>query len=85
MTLEIKLHHGKYAIFDNGTIVRSNYKSYSNAEIGLAAYEKRKQKMARQKRPCMTCGNNFMSEGIGNRICDGCKRRGYEPVTSLLL
>lgn len=30
------------------------------------------------ERPCMTCGNTFASEGIHNRMCDGCKQRGYQ-------
>lgn len=24
-------------------------------------------------RPCMTCGKDFVSEGIHNRVCGGCK------------
>jgi hypothetical protein len=29
----------------------------------------------RKRRPCMCCGAEFMSEGIHNRMCDGCRRR----------
>ena len=33
-------------------------------------YERRTEK---QKRPCLSCGNKFDSEWIGQRVCDSCK------------
>lgn len=30
-------------------------------------------------KPCMSCGKDFPSEGIHNRICGACKTRGYAP------
>lgn len=30
---------------------------------------------APSQRKCMTCGRSFISEGIHNRMCRGCKQR----------
>jgi hypothetical protein len=35
-------------------------------------------KAGHRKRPCMTCGRPFLSEGIHNRICDPCKYWGQD-------
>jgi len=37
-----------------------------------------------RKRPCMSCRKLFESEGIHNRICDNCKRRGRAPDAYLM-
>ena len=35
------------------------------------------QKKSKVTRPCITCGRLFLSEGIGNRMCDECRRESW--------
>ena len=57
-----------------------------SAEVGIAfkaEAERRRdalQRLADQAakrgpRACMCCGNGFPSDGVHNRLCDGCRRR----------
>lgn len=39
----------------------------------------RKDRLKAVKRPCLSCREEFRSEGNGHRICDTCKRRGGPP------
>ena len=32
-----------------------------------------------KQRPCLTCGNDFESEGAHNRMCPKCRKSGYMP------
>lgn len=31
-----------------------------------------------RQRPCMCCGASFLSEGVQNRLCGGCRVRGLD-------
>lgn len=43
---------------------------------GAAAPPPAPEKRARQRRPCITCRNPFLSEGAGHRMCGTCRKRG---------
>ena len=42
-------------------------------EMWKTGYKKPKPKLDKKERNCMMCNKPFMSEGIKNRICNGCK------------
>lgn len=41
--------------------------------------ERRALKHRQRRRPCLCCGEAFVSEGIHNRLCAPCKARGGPP------
>tara|TARA_Y100001951_G_C11151139_1_gene189267 strand:- start:50 stop:253 length:204 start_codon:yes stop_codon:yes gene_type:complete len=46
-------------------------------QMWKTGYKKVKPKLDKKKRKCMMCEKDFMSEWIGNRICDPCKSTDY--------
>jgi hypothetical protein len=54
----------KYAVYDNLCAARA-CAAHQNAKADRAA--------KRQVRACMCCTKPFASEGIHNRLCDGCR------------
>ena len=46
-------------------------------QMWKTGYKKVKHKLDRKKRKCMMCEKYFMSEWIGNRICEPCKDTDY--------
>lgn len=60
----------------DGTVY-GDYPSLSQA-AGIAGRRQKEDDAAAQRmvRPCMCCRVPFHSEGIHNRLCDGCRRQG---------
>jgi len=61
---------------------RSFPRKLTDGEVALRAREKDmraklwpgQQRGGEADRPCICCGARFRSWGIGNRLCDGCKK-----------
>ncbi len=47
--------------------------AYSNKGLAEAACDRMEREARCKRRPCITCGETFMSEGPGNRMCDKCR------------
>lgn len=45
-------------------------------ETFLEECTRRRENMAKRDRPCLTCGEAFLSRGNGNRMCGKCRRKG---------
>ena len=66
-----KCKKGGFNVMDGlGGFVAGPYQTRSIAE-GVG---KRKFATPTTERPCLCCRSSFLSEGIGHRICDRCKR-----------
>lgn len=55
----------------DGTKVGGPYYNHDQAENAREEFERRAKI---KERPCMTCGDLFMSEGAHNRMCDPCRK-----------
>ena len=71
-----------YAVFAGGVRVSAIYRSEDACLTVLAGYRRRWKKSLSRVRHCMTCGCEFTSEGIHNRICKPCKARSDRGVGS---
>jgi hypothetical protein len=73
-----------YVVIDkDGGHVSGIERSADNAETVCARMtEEFLRKTKRQDRACITCGAVFPSDGIHNRMCQGCRHRsadGWDP------
>ncbi|MDP2737517.1 MAG: hypothetical protein Q8O82_02135 [Pseudorhodobacter sp.] len=73
---------GGWAVFGpDGRAVSGVYGDIGLAEVRLGQLaDRNEQAAARKTRACLCCGSPFMSEGNHNRLCAGCRTRGYEGV-----
>jgi len=53
-------------------MVKKSYRRGPDKQIASRVATKNKM-----KRECMCCNKQFLSEGIHNRICNGCKATDY--------
>lgn len=52
----------------------------SQAAATVSSLQKQDDERARKViRPCLCCGDKFLSEGIHNRMCDDCRHRDMRP------
>lgn len=70
-----------YAVVDaDGRRITGFYSGRESAHGRCAAIcAEADAKMKRRKRPCLCCNQEFMSEGIHNRMCDACRHRDVAP------
>lgn len=61
-----------YFVTKDGEVVDG---PYSERETALRAVEALKRLSKTRTRKCITCSENFVSEGAHNRMCDGCRSR----------
>lgn len=59
-------------------IVAGPFHSREMAEMAIDVIERRGRQRAR---PCLSCGQTFMSEGPHNRMCESCKTAAHEIFT----
>ncbi|PIE09050.1 MAG: hypothetical protein CSA73_00550 [Rhodobacterales bacterium] len=64
-----------WSVFQGGQKVRG---AYSSEQIAEAACDRMEREARCKRRPCITCGKPFMSEGPGNRMCDKCRANASE-------
>lgn len=68
---EVRGHGYTWYVIFRGIPITRDYRYFHKAQEACDAMARR----ARIKdRPCITCGTSFPSEGIGNRMCDKCRR-----------
>ena len=74
LTVE-RIAHG-YAVFKGETRLT---KLYTRKPAAREAQERLERERARKKprrhRPCLTCGQTFLSDGPHNRMCPTCRGR----------
>lgn len=63
--------YGTWAVYSGGTRVSGQLSSRMLAESALERIERARRVKTRS---CLTCGQEFRSEGPHNRMCDGCRR-----------
>lgn len=75
-----KVIGGVYQVISPSGEVHAQFNCKDNAEQNRDANEA-KDNLARKrvKRPCLCCGDLFLSEGIHNRMCDTCRHRDMAP------
>jgi hypothetical protein len=61
---------------DDGTGVVAGPFATCDAAHEARSMMKAASKVDRQWRPCLSCGENFQSEGIHNRLCHVCSDHG---------
>lgn len=82
MPLEVRPHLHGFAVFDGQARV-SGLMSRAHAETRMEAIERERRI---KRRPCLSCGDPFLSEGAHHRLCNRCRGRSGEadyPVGSL--
>ncbi len=73
-----KVNAQRWALFDGPHMVRT-YTDKHVAEARAHNLELKAVKAAQmRKRPCLTCGTVFASEGPHNRMCKGCRARAND-------
>lgn len=76
MSLNVRRHHGHYAVFDGPDRVSTVFSSMAEAEARLLVIEAERARKARlRERPCLSCGTAFLSEGPHHRMCQRCRGR----------
>ncbi len=64
-----------WSVFKNGLRVFGPTGNQAQAE---EKRDKLEREARRKRRPCITCGDPFLSDGPGNRMCDKCRARASE-------
>ena len=70
---------GWQVVGPDGAVLPEVYASPVSA--GKAAGQRNrmlKRSAGKQQRPCLCCGDKFLSEGAHNRLCDPCRRKAED-------
>lgn len=59
-----------FSVFCDNTEIAGPFVSRNHA---LERLEKEKRRTRQKSRHCITCGQSFLSDGPGNRMCDKCR------------
>lgn len=64
----------------SGKLLTARYGSKTQAETRIDALENEARREGHKRRPCITCGASFLSEGAHNRMCNGCRSHSAESL-----
>jgi tRNA(Ile2) C34 agmatinyltransferase TiaS len=70
---------GSYVIRDrDGAVVQDGFTTRQAAAGHISKLRIAERKASLERRPCITCGTEFASEGAHNRMCNTCRQRRAE-------
>ena len=76
MRLRVEKWGCGYAVFDGKKRLSKTHSHRYLAENALDKIEaETRQSRQARNRPCLTCGTEFWSTGVGHRMCQSCRAR----------